>query len=73
VQKRPSSFIVALFSDTIEHRNLKFGTVVAGDRAFQNECITLHEGQRSSEAINPAKFGIFAENALFSPATMVNV
>ena len=34
--------------------------------------ITLHEGARSSGAINHAKFGIFAENALFS-ATLVNV
>ena len=36
MQERPQNFHVALFSDTIEHRNLKLARVVVCDEGFPN-------------------------------------
>ena len=59
--KRPPNVIIALFSDTLDDRNLKLGTVVVCDVGFPKIYIlmTLDEGQRSSGAIICLKIGIF--------------
>ena len=58
---------IALFSDTIEHTNLKLGTVVVCDGGFPKLyiLITFLEGQKSSGAIMCAKIGNFAEKRIF--------
>jgi len=65
--KRPQNVNIAPFSDTIDHRKLKLGTVVVCDVGFPKMYIllTFHEGQRSSGAIICVKIGIFAENRNF--------
>ena len=55
--KRPQNFNVSLFTDTIEHKNLKFGTVIVCDEGFPKmlSLMTSHKGQRSKVAIISAK------------------
>ena len=55
------------FSDTIDHRNLKLGTVVVCDVGFPKMYIlvTFHKDQRSSGAVICAKIGIFVEKLNF--------
>ena len=60
-EKGPTNVNITPFSDTVDHRNLKRGTVVGCDVGFPKMYIlmTCHEGQRSSGAIICAKMGIF--------------
>ena len=56
-----------LHLDTIDHRNLKLGTVVICDMGFLDMYILMmfREGQRSSGAIICVNIGIFAEKRTF--------
>ena len=58
---------IALFLDTIDHRNLKLGTGVVCDVGFPKmyRLMTFDEGERSSGAIICAKIGIFAKKGNF--------
>ena len=62
-----------IFLDTIDHRNLKLGTVVVCDVGLPKMYIlmTFHEGQRSSGATICAKIGIFAEKRNFSQRLLI--
>ena len=67
MQKRPKRLNIALFSETIGHKNLKLATVVVCKNDFSKmyTMITFCKGQRSSGAIIHTKLDFFAENALF--------
>ena len=69
MEKRSQNFNVALFSDTIDHRNLNLGTLVVFDVGFLKMyvLITFHEGQRSPGATVSAKMGFLPKTALFQP------